>query len=263
MSENFEKLREIGAQKIHERTHISKNYVQALLHSSFETMSRVQFLGFVSILEREYHLDLSDLRQKGLNHFNARNEAEQEQSIFVDAGSSKSMKPLYIGMLIFVVIVALLGTIFSEDGSDKSLEENQTVLESNESNESNISLEITDMNATAESNLFGAIELNSTAAAAVEAPPAYFALTPRGRVWIGYINLESGKKFQTTTSDKIELDANTTWALTLGHGKVSFEINGEQIDFDKIRNLRFLYKDGKLEPLSFEEYKQLNRGNVW
>lgn len=52
VNEGFEKLGTIGAQKINEKTHISKYHVQALLHNNFDDMTKIQFLGFVSILER-------------------------------------------------------------------------------------------------------------------------------------------------------------------------------------------------------------------
>ena len=66
MSSGLEKLRSIGAQKIHEQTHIARQHAQALLHESFDDMSRIHFLGFISILEREYSVDLSDLKAKAV-----------------------------------------------------------------------------------------------------------------------------------------------------------------------------------------------------
>lgn len=69
MSYGLERLKEIGAQKIHERTHISREHLQALLHGSFDSFNKIHFLGFISILEREYDVDLSDLKAKGLAHF--------------------------------------------------------------------------------------------------------------------------------------------------------------------------------------------------
>ena len=66
MSEDFEKLKKIGVQRIHEATHISRIHAQAILNCSFEDMTKIQLNGFISILQREYSLDLSDLRDKSL-----------------------------------------------------------------------------------------------------------------------------------------------------------------------------------------------------
>ena len=59
----LEKLREIGTHKIFERTHIAKKFVEDILNENFSSMNRVQFAGFLSILEREYNLDLHELSE--------------------------------------------------------------------------------------------------------------------------------------------------------------------------------------------------------
>lgn len=69
MSDDFEKLKSIGVQKIHEATHIGRIHIQAMLNENFEEMSNVQLFGFISILEREYALDLSELRAKAKEFF--------------------------------------------------------------------------------------------------------------------------------------------------------------------------------------------------
>ena len=51
MNEGFDKLKSIGAQKIHEATHIARAQIQALLHERSEDMNKSQFIGFISILE--------------------------------------------------------------------------------------------------------------------------------------------------------------------------------------------------------------------
>lgn len=70
MSSDLEKLKEIGAQKIFEQTHITKEHIQAILHKSFEGLTKVQFQGFVSILEREYQVDLKDLKSDASEFYN-------------------------------------------------------------------------------------------------------------------------------------------------------------------------------------------------
>ena len=41
MSSGIDKLQELGAQKIYEQTHVSKEHVQAILHNSFEGLNKV------------------------------------------------------------------------------------------------------------------------------------------------------------------------------------------------------------------------------
>ncbi|MDQ7060296.1 MAG: hypothetical protein Q9M43_03910 [Sulfurimonas sp.] len=94
MSEGLKVLRDIGAQVIHNETHISREYVQAIIHETFDDLQSVQFVGFVSILEREYDVDLSDLRAKGKEFFKEKAEKLQEQEKVFVVSKTKPTHPL-------------------------------------------------------------------------------------------------------------------------------------------------------------------------
>ena len=83
MSEALERLQKLGAQKIYEDTHIPIKHVQAILHESFEGFSKVQFLGFISILEKEYSLELQELHEKGAEYFVEKNISTEGDSLFI------------------------------------------------------------------------------------------------------------------------------------------------------------------------------------
>ena len=120
MSEELDLLREIGAQKIYEDTHISLKHAQSVIHESFEGLTKVQFLGFISILEREYNQDLSMLKEKGLAYF--KDEPVKEVSttnVFVEPARAKSSTPIYIIVALFVFILVAYFTI----GGDSSISE--------------------------------------------------------------------------------------------------------------------------------------------
>jgi len=80
---------------------------------------------------------------------------------------------------------------------------------------------------------------------------------------MGYIDLQTYKKYQKLFKDEIELDPNKEWLLSLGHGNVSFEINGELKEFNSKKNMRFIYKDSKLKEINLKEFMQLNKGSRW
>jgi len=97
MSDGLSKLKGIGAQKIHERTHIARQHVQAVLHETFDDMTKIQLLGFISILEREYSVDLSDLKAKGQEfYFEESSKIEDDTNVFVTPKKKKN----YIQILI-------------------------------------------------------------------------------------------------------------------------------------------------------------------
>jgi hypothetical protein len=96
MSDGLNKLKSIGAQKIHEKTHIARHHVQAVIHETFDDMTKIQLLGFISILEREYSVDLSDLKIKVQDFFSVTiAEDEQNAKVFV---SPKKEKKLHDGL---------------------------------------------------------------------------------------------------------------------------------------------------------------------
>ena len=108
MNDGLAVLKEIGAQKIHNDTHISREYVQSIIHGSFEGLSSVHFVGFVSILEREYNIDLSELKAKGKEYFAEENiHSDKVKKVFVVPTQTNNNAKIYIwlGILIFLSVV--------------------------------------------------------------------------------------------------------------------------------------------------------------
>ena len=69
MSEEIDRLQALGVQKLYEDTHIPVEHINSLLSENYEGFSKVQFVGFISILEREYNHEFSGMKAKGLEYF--------------------------------------------------------------------------------------------------------------------------------------------------------------------------------------------------
>ena len=111
MDEGLKLLREIGAQTIHNETHISREYVQAMIHESFDGISSVQFIGFISILEREYNVDLSELKSKGRAYFDEEaNKSVESKKIFMVPTTQKNNSGMYIFLALGVIAAFLYYT---------------------------------------------------------------------------------------------------------------------------------------------------------
>ncbi|MBC8237100.1 MAG: membrane-bound lytic murein transglycosylase MltF [Helicobacteraceae bacterium] len=83
------------------------------------------------------------------------------------------------------------------------------------------------------------------------------------RKWIGYIDMQTKKKYQTFASSDLEIDANKDWLLLFGGGTVELDVNHELQTFSSKNNMRFKYEDGKLTKIGVEEFMSLNNGNKW
>ena len=86
---------------------------------------------------------------------------------------------------------------------------------------------------------------------------------PKVKLWMGYIDLSDYKKYQKLTSEEFSLDPQKEWIMSLGHGYVTFEIDGKLYEYNEKKNVKFLYRDGEIEKISAQEFKRLNRGNKW
>jgi hypothetical protein len=279
MSNGFDKLKDIGAQKIHEKTHITREHVQAILHDSFEGMNKIQFLGFISILEREYNVKLNELKMKGLEYFlNITSEVDKDDNLFAETGN-KNNKNIYIVLISLVVIIVaffiLNKTFFNhaqqnvqniddtniEKIKDNILKETESVTDTNSSTVDQDILEVDKSSSQEDVNI--AIENKTEQIEPKAAGKKYLKIMPNVKLWIGYTDLEQNKTYQKLFSDELSLDGEKVWLLSLGHGNVNFDINGKIIEYNSKKNIKFLYKDNNLTEITISKFNTIKKDNKW
>lgn len=288
MSYGLERLKEIGAQKIHERTHISRDHVQALLHESFDGFTKIHFLGFISILEREYNVDLSDLKAKGMAYFKEISSKPQRINNTVFSQGKKKKN----NTLPYIILALILFGSFSYFKLIPSMDENTQVkqidnslIENAQKNiEPAIAISVEDSNESNETQSSEA-ENNSSVVNAVQnikdqAPKEEIQkvdisksqlqevskslkIIPKTKVWMGYIEIKTNQRNQKSFEGEFDLDAKKDWLLLFGHGNIALEVDGVHQEFNSSQNIRFKYVDGKLSEISSEEFQQLNRDKKW
>lgn len=290
MSSGLDKLKNIGVQKIHEATHISTKHIQSIFHENFEDMHQVQFLGFLSILEREYNVELEELRNAGLDYFDTKVKYTKDAEIYkIFTGKKKrNFKSIYISMVLALFILFSFVSIrsLSNSYSETQLIDNSAIEsaknnisavsnEANVSNEDNKTIAANEHNqtlTTEEQNQTAVIadynqtlstkDQNKTVAVKDQKLNTVqsFKIIPKYKVWVGFVDLNSSKKSDKTFSDELVLDPNKDWTLSFGHGFVGIEINGIVKNFTKKERLHVLYKNKELKEISFDEYKALAKG---
>lgn len=289
MSSGLDKLKSIGVQKIHEATHISTKYIQAIFHENFEDMHQVQFLGFISILEREYGIELEELKNRGLDYFNTKIKYTKDAEIYKTFTGKKkrNFRSIYVSIALVVFILFSFVSIRSLSNSyteaqlvdDSAIEsaKNKIYIASNEANisiEQNVTVPAVEQNQTiaavAEQNQTVIVEQNQTVllkdqnktikiSEQKQNAIQSFKITPKYKVWVGFVDLGTLKKSDKTFSDELVLDSNKDWALSFGHGFVNIEIDGVVKKFTKKERLHLLYKNRELKEISFDEYKTLGK----
>ncbi len=286
MSDSISILKELGAQRIHKETHITKEYVQSIIHENFDGMSSVQFVGFISILEREYSLDLSDLKSKGKAYFEEQDsQSSSEKKVFVVPKKKKSYGALYFTLVVLIflsflyyIFVYSASTIITLDKIDDTKIQNvqKSIIDTSEVksvvvdvNETNSSSEIivADLNISIkDENIELEViqeELEEEATEKVIEEVKTLKILPKNKIWAGYINIKTNQKYQKIFRKEFAFDIDKNWLLLFGAGTVKLEINGKIEKFTSRQNLRFKYVDGKFEKITVEEFKSLNKGRKW
>ncbi len=263
MSEDFQKLKSIGVQKIHETTHIARAHIESILNENFEGMGSVQLLGFISIFEREYALDLSELKSRAREYFKTQKPVEEsvkEVKIFATSKKKRKLTFLYLFAGVAVVLTLLYFASRAPQTEAPDLKDelpSVAVVIQDDTNDS-----LPDSNSSQDS-LMESTGVEEVIKAEPEVKTPSFKILPKTKVWLGYIDLSDYKKSQAIFSDELELDPAKDWLLSFGHGHIKIDINDEITEYKDPRTMRFSYIDSELKEIGFEEFKRLNRGSGW
>jgi len=268
----FEDLQTLGTEKIHERTHISRDKLELLLTKSYAEIGRVKFMGFMSILEREYGIDLSDIKEE-YTEFRRNHEEKlpSAPSVILQATSNSRPKLLIAGV---VLILALMvgGYIVQNKMSsephedvmklttsavqvpDEAIELNATDTNATDTNETNITTV-----ATAAVKI-GKNDSNETQSFVTGKS---LIIRPVYKVWYGMIDMASGARIQKVTSDPIIVDTTKNWLIVLGHGRIEIDTSEGKTELKEKDTVRFIYENGTLKKLSEEDFIGRNGGKSW
>ena len=282
MEENLKILKEIGAQKIHKDTHISKEHVQAIIHGSVVGLHPVQLSGFISILEREYDVDLSELKRQAKEQLQ-RVASSSERKVFVAPVKQKNNSIVYTILLIaiflaagyysFVYLSSMATTEVSIDNSNiQSAQKSIEIIEKIEEYASEEGVEETNTTQAVDT-LDEEVSLANTNSIEpealsdpVEEPTAgtkTLKILPVNKIWAGYIMIETNQKYQKIFTDDFSMDTSKNWLLLFGSGTIYLEVNGEKKKYSSSQNMRFKYVDGVFTKITVAEFKELNKGRKW
>ena len=257
LQETLDHLNELGTAKIHQKTQIARVAIDAILNQDFTAISTIQYAGFLNIFQNELHMDMTSLKNALKEHNEQHNIGQTDEQLFVYSEKEQERKKFLYISTVAIIFVLILIFSFSTDSVDEEIE----VPVSSAILEATIALETNTTSVDSNSSIakFNPTEAKSDSLEANHP----FIIYPKGDLWIGYIDLDTKVKKDTITNKPYALDENINMLLSLGHGQVKIVLNGETIDSDSTRHLRYIYKDGKLTKLRLSEFRELNEGNSW
>jgi hypothetical protein len=256
----FEDLQALGAEKIHERTHISRDKMERFLSKSYDEIARVQFMGYLSILEREYGIDLSATKEE-YNAFHRDNETLMLSKTSAILQSNTNSKSKWIAAGI-VGIAALMGGGYLLQGvmSSAPKEEvmhlttaNVNVVDIQENNQS-------EANETVAPSILAQEGTEENTSAPIK---NQVSILPTYKVWYGIIDTASQERKQNTTKEPITIDGSKNYLIVLGHGKIEIQSAEGKTELNESDRVYFVTEEGKLKLIPHKEFVERNGGKEW
>ena len=277
---SFEDLQSLGANVIHEQTHIARSKLELVLNKSFSSLTRVQFMGFMSILEREYGIDLTELRNEYDDFMQTHPDAVLPKKSVILQAQSRSRQKWVLGTIVAIALLVALGSIIqgrlSIAPSEDIMKLSSTDVEVLDTNTgmitpSELNTTIAEINTTTVKN-----EINTTikpviapkddmniSKKSVKTIENAVSIKPSVKVWMGMLDLTTGAKSQKTTMDPIVLDKTKNVLYMFGHGRLDIVTPDGTKTLTDRNTVWFVYENGQLKQISAAEFAIKNNGANW
>jgi len=284
-------LEEHSIKAISKKTNISEENLEYLVASDFDALKKIKALGFISILEREYHADLGRLREQALEHYGSR---EEVQSITFGLPILEEKRGKSKFLLFFVLL--LLGyaswyfftqfdkkhlsglipfvdkkTIESFTGENKDISKEEIVedLSIAKAIVPNTQTPVGDkkvdttVEKVAEEN---ATEKTETIAEDTVAVTAIenVSIVPVGRLWFGLIEMDTKKRDHFSVAQAHELKVeNKTWLVATSSAPFSLVSADVTRNFNDAKEHYFKIDKNAIQDLNKDEYIKLGGWSQW
>ena len=265
----FEDLVNLGANVIHEQTHIARSKLELLLNKSFADLRRVQFMGFISILEREYGMDLSAIRQEYDEYMQTHPDVIVQKESAILQAQSKSRQKWVLGGVVAVTLLIAMGSMIQGRLSIAPSEEvihlssgNVEVVDEN-TDRAPVEISTSIVSPIVEANSTVLPKESEVSNKSVTTIENAVSIKPMVKVWMGVLDLTTGAKSQKITMDPIVLDKSKNTLYMFGHGRLEI-VTPDGTKIVKDRNaVWFTYENGQLNQINEREFEAKNNGAAW
>jgi len=103
---------------ISKKTNISENNIDAMIAADFDKIKRVKTMGFISILEREYNVDLSAFKEQALEYYSKQNN-DESITLGMPIVEEKREKSKFFIFFVFLLIVFAIWYAFTNLDKEK------------------------------------------------------------------------------------------------------------------------------------------------
>lgn len=272
-------LEENSVESISKKTNISVDNLKKLFERDFSAFKKVQALGFISILERDYGLDLSALKQECKDYF-VDDEEDVKISIYQAKPKPKGRWLFFVLLLLLLGAVAslmiynytvqnkqnggqmfltqemVLGEVNASDNIPEDMVANGTISkdELKEFKDESLAFEDNDSAGMSDADQ----ENNSSATASSK-----IILTPKYKLWFGIYDMTSGKSSHQIIKAPFELTLDSSLLIATSRAAFSIESGDTTTGYKDFKEHYFMIKDGKFSEIKREEFIALNGPKKW
>ncbi len=278
-------LEENSVKAISLKTKIPEYSLENLFANKFEKINKVKTLGFISIIEREYHADLSALREDANAYY-----AQANEDVSVTLGLPIMEEKRGKSKFFMLVVLALLAyatwyfftqfdkkhlsemipfideeTIESFIGETKVKEETVKSLSIAAVKEATLESQVPNT-ATEETTVTDTVEITQTVE---DIRPEvlvnkHISLVPVSRLWFGVIDKETGVRDHFSISDTYALDVTSkTWLVATSSAGFALQDAEETKEFNDAKEHYFQIDKNGIQELTKDEYISLGGWPQW
>lgn len=297
----FEDLKKLNIKEISKTTHIEEKTIEQLLNKDFKNLLDFNVNGFLKILERDFGLDLSDIKNE-FDEFKSQNvskkttiikqmaKKQSSNTTNIPIKKSRIIFPFLLLLLLFILIFfktdifnfiknnennAVYSNATSVDKIKTDLEsiginvpkfdENNTLIESNQSEgENNESINALEKSILVEKEHNASLENNASAKTENNASmPNTAIISSKNKIWIGIIDIKTGKKTMQIADEPYKIDLSKDSLLMTGHGEFELKTDDKVQEFNNKNSMKFLIENGKISQIDMETFQKYNGGKVW
>lgn len=281
-------LEEHSIKAISKKTNISEENLEYLVAADFDALKKVKTLGFISIIEREYHADLGKLREEALEYYGATREVT---SITLGRPIVEEKKGRSKFLLFFVLLfLGYASWYFFTQFDKKHLSElipfvDEKMIESFVGNKENDTKEdvvedlsiakaiVSNRQTAAEEKEVSAVEKSvvtekvseekvtkSRASTAIN----NVSILPVDRLWFGVVDVDTKKRDHFSIAKSYELEVgNKTWLVATSSAPFSLVRAGVRKDFHDAKEHYFKIDKNGIESLGKDEYVTFGGWRQW
>lgn len=302
MDKDIKALEKIGLHEVCKKTHIEVKQLEYMINAEYGKLNKINTLGFVKILSREYKIDFSQWLE-GFEHYWKEHKSDEDirkDKIFVRAKSDKkSGKGVWTFLLLSIIAGAVIFLSYFKQEIDVSalwdkaksetsgsgfqnapvvqeaanslgikVEEKITV----EANSSNTTTEVIVVPLTLVEDVQTApaaqsTETNKTSLSDTpllkDVPNNKAMLIPTRKIWIGTILLDDKTRKESSGDKTLMIDLSKRQLIKTGNGFFKLSYDGSVEDFTEQGSTRFLVENGTIKKISEEIFVQMNQGKNW